>query len=187
MSPYAEVWGTWRATKKAGRLCSWFIHIPVLLWAIFLICIMSEVDPWAVREEVSEWKQGRGYSCFHLLQGGRQVWLHVGNCFFDLLFIALVIISSVQLLSIVRLFATPWTTAPQVSLSITNSWSLHTLMSIESVMLSKHLILCHPLLLPPSIFASIRVFLLSPFFESGGQIVICYYNHCYYKIKIIVI
>ena len=54
--------------------------------------------------------------------------------------------------------ATPWTAACQASLSITNSWSLLKLMSIESVMASNHLILCHPLLLLPSIFPSIRVF-----------------------------
>ena len=66
--------------------------------------------------------------------------------------------SSIQLLSHVWLFATPWTTAHQTSLSITNSQSLLKLMSIELVMLSNHLILCHPLLLPPSIFPSIRVF-----------------------------
>ena len=54
--------------------------------------------------------------------------------------------------------ATPWTAAHQASLSITNSQSLLKLMSTESVMPSKHLILCHPLLLPPSIFPSIRVF-----------------------------
>ena len=64
----------------------------------------------------------------------------------------------VQLLSHVRLFATPWTAARQASLSITNSQSLLKLMSIESVMPSNHLILCHPLLLLPSIFPSIRVF-----------------------------
>ena len=66
--------------------------------------------------------------------------------------------SSVQLLSCVRRFEIPWTAAHQVSLSITNSQSLLKLMSIESVMPSNHLILCHPLLLPPSIFPSIRVF-----------------------------
>ena len=66
-------------------------------------------------------------------------------------------VSSVQSLSHVRLFATPWTAAHHASLSITNSWSLLKLMSIESVMPSNHLILCHPLLLP-SIFPSIRVF-----------------------------
>ena len=63
-----------------------------------------------------------------------------------------------QSLSCLRLFATPWTTARQPSLSITISQSLLKLMSIESVMPSKHLILCHSLLLPPSIFPSIRVF-----------------------------
>ena len=66
--------------------------------------------------------------------------------------------SSVQLSSHVRLFETPWTAARQASLSITNSQSLLKLMSIESVMPSHHLILCHPLLLPPSSFPSIRVF-----------------------------
>ena len=66
--------------------------------------------------------------------------------------------SSVQLLSHVWLFATPWTTAHQASLSITNTQSLLKLISIESVMPSNHLILCHPLLLLPSIFPSIRVF-----------------------------
>ena len=66
--------------------------------------------------------------------------------------------SSVHSLSRVRLFVTPWTAAPQASLSITNSGSLPQLMSIESVMPSSHLILCSPLLLPPSIFPGIRVF-----------------------------
>ena len=66
--------------------------------------------------------------------------------------------SSVQLLSHVLLFATPWITARQASLSITNSRSILKLMSVESVMPSNHLILCHPLLLLPSIFLSIRVF-----------------------------
>ena len=70
---------------------------------------------------------------------------------------ALWLFSSVQLLSRVRLFATPWTAACQASLSITNSQSLLKLMSIESVMPSNHLILCHPLLLP-SVFPSIRIF-----------------------------
>ena len=64
----------------------------------------------------------------------------------------------VQLLSHVRLFMTPWIAAHQASLSITNSRSLPKLMSIESVIPSNHLILCHPLFLQPSIFASIRVF-----------------------------
>ena len=66
--------------------------------------------------------------------------------------------SSVQSLSHVQFFATPWTTAHQASLSITNSQSLPKLMSIESVMPSIHLILCHLLLLLPSFFLSIKVF-----------------------------
>ena len=66
--------------------------------------------------------------------------------------------SSVQSLSHVRLFATPWTAAHQGSLSITNTWSLLKLMPIKLMMSSNHLILCRPLLLPPSIFPSIRVF-----------------------------
>ena len=66
--------------------------------------------------------------------------------------------SSVQLLSRVQLFVTPWTAAHKASLSITNSRSLPKLMSIEMVMPSNHLIFCRPLLLLPSIFPSIRVF-----------------------------
>ena len=66
--------------------------------------------------------------------------------------------SSVQSVSHVWLFVTPWTTAHQASLSITNSWSPPKPMSIKSMMPSNHLILCHPLLLLPSIFPSIRVF-----------------------------
>ena len=67
-------------------------------------------------------------------------------------------LSSIQLLSHVQLFATPWTAAPQAALSTTNSWSLPKLIFMESVMPSNHLILCRPLLLLPSIFPSIRVF-----------------------------
>ena len=80
-----------------------------------------------------------------------------------------VYISSVQLLSHVRLFATSWTAARQASLSITNSRSSPKPMSTELVMPSSHLILCRPLLLLPSIFPSIRVFQMSQLFTSGGQ------------------
>ena len=76
---------------------------------------------------------------------------------------------SVQLLSHVRLFVTSWTAAHQASLSITNSRSLLKLMSIELVMPFNYLILCHPLLLPPSIFPSIRVFSNGSVLASGGQ------------------
>ena len=67
-------------------------------------------------------------------------------------------LSSIQSLSCVWVFATPWTAAHQAYQSITNSWRLPKLMFIESVMPSDHLILCHPLLFLPSIFLSIRVF-----------------------------
>ena len=75
-----------------------------------------------------------------------------------LIYIISLLFSSVQSLSPVRLFATPWIVGCQASLSITRSWSLHKLMSIESVMPSSHLILCSPLLLLPPIPPSIRIF-----------------------------
>ena len=77
--------------------------------------------------------------------------------------------SSVKSLSCVQLFATPWITAHQASLSITNSWSLLKLMSIESIMPSSHFILCRPLLLLPPIHPSIRVFPMSQLFTWGSQ------------------
>ena len=77
---------------------------------------------------------------------------------------------SVQSLSCVQHFVTPWTGTSQASLSITYSQSLLKLMSIEWVMPSNHLILSHPLLLPPSIFPSIKVFFpVSQLFPTGGQ------------------
>ena len=82
-------------------------------------------------------------------------WLHKGK----VIIISIESVSqSVQSPSHVQLFATPWTAALQASLFITNSQSLPKLRSIKSVMPSNHLILCHPLLLPPSIFPSIRIF-----------------------------
>ena len=85
--------------------------------------------------------------------------------------------SSVQLLSHVWLFATLWIPAHQACLSITNSQSLLNLLCIESVMHSEHLILCCPLLLPPSIFPRIRVFPMSQVFTSGGQILAFQLQH----------
>ena len=86
--------------------------------------------------------------------------------------------SSVQMLSHVLLFVTPWTAACQTSLSITNSWSLLKLMSIKSVMLSNHLILCCPLLLLPSIFPSISVF------SNGSVLCIRWQKYWSFSIKI---
>ena len=83
---------------------------------------------------------------------------YVGKLFSLINFQAIYLFSSVQWLSRVQLFATPWTAAHHASLSIANSRSCLKLTSIESVMPSKHLILCHPLLLLPSVFPSIRIF-----------------------------
>ena len=85
--------------------------------------------------------------------------------------ISKLLLSSVQSLGCVQLFATPWTAAHLASLSITNSHILHKLMSIELVMPSNHLIICCPLLLLPSIFPSIKKgsFLMSQLFASGGH------------------
>ena len=77
--------------------------------------------------------------------------------------------SSVQSLSHVQLFATPWTAACQASLSIANSQNLLKLVSIESVMPSNNLILCHPLLLLPHSFPASGSFPMSQFFPSGGE------------------
>ena len=78
------------------------------------------------------------------------------------------VIVLVQLPSLVWLFGTPWTAAPRASLSLTISWSLPKIMSIELMMLSNCLILCCPLLLLPSIFPSIRVFSNEQLFALGG-------------------
>ena len=77
--------------------------------------------------------------------------------------------SSVQSLSCVRLFVTPWIAAHQASLSITNSWSLFRLLSLKSVMSSSHLILCHPLLLLPQSLPASGSFPMSQLFSWGGR------------------
>ena len=90
------------------------------------------------------------------------IWGFVAELFVSLVHISELCVDNegigIQSPSHVRLFVTSWTAVPQASLSFTISWSLPKLMSVESVMLSNHPILCHPLLLPPSIFPSIRVF-----------------------------
>ena len=83
--------------------------------------------------------------------------------------IILVYLSSVQWLSWVRLLEAPWTAAHQASLSITNSWSLLRLMSIELVMPSNHLILCHPFSSCLQSFPASGSFSMSQFFASSGQ------------------
>ena len=121
--------------NQQKTLLFWFTH-----WPIVLLIVMTG--------KVVSWVDLLGF--VGLLVPVTTTQLH--SC------ILKVAISPVQSLSHVRLFATPWTAAHQAFLSITNSWSLLKLMSIMSVMSSNHLIFCHPLLLPPSIFPSIRVF-----------------------------
>ena len=96
------------------------------------------------------------------------------------LFNVCTLISSVQSLSRVRLFVTPWTAARQGSLFITNSQSLLKLVSIELVMQSNDLILCHPILPPPSIFPSIRVFSFSFFFHNLFFFIFIFLNFFYF-------
>ena len=98
---------------------------------------------------IKQWYDEHCGTCVSIHSGFLNVYPQQWDCW---------IISSVQSLSRVWLFATPWTAAHKASLSITNSWSLLKLMSIELVMPCNHLILCHPLLLLPSVFPSIRVF-----------------------------
>ena len=99
--------------------------------------------------------------CMHEYACERQINEAVGlyiSCVFTYVKMCYCYFSSVQSLSSVWIFATPWAAARQASLSITTSWSLLKPMSIKLVMASKHLILFHPLLLQPSIFPSIRAF-----------------------------
>ena len=100
--------------------------------------------------DVTKWMVDSGSYQFQCGQGRSSTWLFSMQWLWAL--------SSLQLLSHVRLFVNPWTIASQASLSIINSWTLLKFMSIELVMSFNHLILCHPLLLLPSIFLNIRVF-----------------------------
>ena len=104
--------------------------------------------PWLLLSHGLRWPLQHFQDVF-FQEGGKRKWK---ACPYSSLF------SSVQLLSCVWLLMTPWTAARQAFLSITNSWSLLKLMSVESVMPWNHLILCHPLLLLPSVLPSIRVF-----------------------------
>ena len=131
----------------------------VLLW--FFKRKNSVATCASVRCDVCKWILVYLHMCH---RSGRlcAVYTHVGY------HMSLRMFSSVQSLSHVWLYVTPWTAARQASLSITNSWSLLKLMSVESVMPSNHLILCRTLFLP-SIFPSIRSFQMSQLFVSGGQ------------------
>ena len=114
-------------------------HTPVFIVASFTTWRLSLGCGWPASHSILTWCKEDGRAPLSLFSG---------PAFFR----------APLLLSRVWLFVTPWTAACQTSLSFTTSWSLLTLSSIESVMPSNHLILCHPLLLLPSIFPSIRVF-----------------------------
>ena len=109
------------------------------------------------RHESAMSAKWRGIACL-LLNSSKVFFLVLLQMELKIFYWSIVEFSSFHSLSCVQLFATLWTAAHQASLSITNSWSLPKLMSIELVMPSNHLILCRPLLLLPSIFPSIRVF-----------------------------
>ena len=123
------------------------IHIEIFTHTISGSCfrIICEGKSWSDRNEIR----------LILIIFETRWWVHQFN--------------SVQSLSGVQLFVTTWTAACQASLSITNCQSLLKLMSIESVMPCNHLILCHPLLLPPSILPASGSFQMSQSFISGGQ------------------
>ena len=115
-----------------------------------------------MKEELTA-KPWYNFSVFWLRRRLAECIIHMSvlsNCklYMDAVYSMEIQLSSVQSLSRVQLLATPWTTACQASLSITNSWSLPKLMSIESVISSNHLILCCPLLLLPSTFPSMSLF-----------------------------
>ena len=136
---------SWRERPAHGHLCHF-------LQDLYLKAQRAAVQ--VSHEKKSSWDQSTALQI---------IWNHKASCWQDKFLLSTNLTtqdrtSSVQSLSCVWLFVTPWTAAQQASLPITNSRSLLKLMSIESVMPSNHLILCRSLLLLPSIFPSIRVF-----------------------------
>ena len=146
----------WENLFHVSLLDPWLINVlPFYIHIIFPQCASISVSK-------SFYSKVNSHTAFkHTLMTAS--WLIICKIYWGLVLIIFIgdtiqPFSSDQSLSHVRLFATPWTAIRQNSLSITNSQSLPKPMSIESVMPSNYLILCHPLLLPPSIFPSIRVF-----------------------------
>ena len=117
---------------------------------------------WKVTVIRTVWYRHKTRNIYQIRKQDRSPVINPCTCTYDHL-------SSVQLLSHVQLFAAPWTEACQASLSITRSWSLLKLMSIESAMPSNHLILCHPLSSCLQFFPASGSFQMTPFFASGGQ------------------
>ena len=122
--------------KKGGPKSSWKVELQLLKVEKIHVCMSVHVYVLCMHVRDALWERS-------MVSG-----THVSS----------LLLSSVQSLSRVQLFATPWTAAHEAFLSITISCSLLKLMSIESVMPSNHLILCRPLLLPPSIFPSMSLF-----------------------------
>ena len=136
------------------QICHKFVLRPRTCISIYISPLMEGINYYCFSFSIlpSFWAYGKVTLSFSLILNQCHV-TRSGHCYFWKK-----ISLSVQSLSGVELFATPWTAACQASLSITNSQSLLKLMSIKSVVSSNHLILCLPLLLLPSIFPSIRVF-----------------------------
>ena len=132
-----------------------------VVWTFFGFAFLSDWNenwPFSVLWPLLSFPNSLAFDCNTLTASSYRIWN--SSAVIPSLTLALFIVQfrPVQLLSCVRLFTTPWTAESQAFLSITNSQSLLKLMSIASVMPSNHLIFCWPLLLPPSIFPSIRVF-----------------------------
>ena len=123
----------------------WCLQLP-FWFSLCLLAIANTIRHWLVKGTVP--------SALHMLNSWSSWEPHEK----DFIFISIFQFVVVQVLSCVWFFVTPWTAAHQASLSFTIFWSLPKFMSIESVLPSNHLILCHPLLLLPSVFLSIRVF-----------------------------
>ena len=159
--------GSWRVGPDWATELNWVITVPTGFWSIWAagLRVAGRGD---MREIAGHWQNICKFSMSY-----KYIWIknwtqslkkkyRLRNCLLMLeaeectVWIWVQITSSVQ--SLRNIWLTMWTAANQALLSITNSWSLLQLMSIESVMPSNHLILCHPLLLPPSIFPRIRVF-----------------------------
>ena len=153
------------------------LFMPGLLWTFYFLIelkLLNQDMPWCWEFWINFCNLGNSTYC-----GFSPPCISDSAVYYPILFafiifpfhflISLYQFSSVQSLSRVWLFVTPWTAACQASLSVTNSRSLSKLMSIELVMSSNHLILCHPLLLLPSILPSIKAFPKSLHFTSSGR------------------
>ena len=148
--PRGMVWGGRREEGSGGgtHVCLRWIHFDIWQNQYNIVKFKNKIKLKKKRKEIHR-KAIRSNKLYNHITNHSSIYKNQ-LCYYTF--------SSVQSLSRVQLFATPWTAAHQASLSINNSWSLLKLMSIESLMPSNHLILCCPLLLLPSIFPSLRIF-----------------------------